>query len=119
MAVGFYVLGVIGFAGANVTYDAMLLDVAEKCELERVSAMGFALGYLGGGLLFAVNVLMVLYPESFGLEDKTQAVRLAFLMVAVWWAVFTLPVVLFVHEATAAAGARRDRRNAPDLARVS
>jgi UMF1 family MFS transporter len=72
--------------------------VAEKSELERVSAMGFALGYLGGGLLFAVNVLMVLYPESFGLEDKTQAVRLAFLMVAVWWAVFTLPVVLFVHE---------------------
>ena len=98
VAVGFYVLGVIGFAGANVAYDAMLLDVAEKSELERVSAMGFALGYLGGGLLFAVNVLMVLYPESFGLEDKTQAVRLAFLMVAVWWAVFTLPVVLFVHE---------------------
>ena len=98
VAVGFYVLGVIGFAGANVAYDAMLLDVAEKSELERVSAMGFALGYLGGGLLFAVNVLMVLYPESFGLEDKAQAVRLAFLMVAVWWAVFTLPVVLFVHE---------------------
>jgi len=99
VAIGFYVLGVIGFAGANVAYDAMLLDVAEKSELERVSAMGFALGYLGGGLLFAVNVLMVLYPESFGLEDKTQAVRLAFLMVAVWWAVFTLPVLLFVHEA--------------------
>jgi len=99
VAVGFYVLGVIGFAGANVAYDAMLLDVAEKSELERVSAMGFALGYLGGGLLFAVNVSMVLYPESFGLEDKTQAVRLAFLMVAVWWAVFTLPVLLFVHEA--------------------
>jgi UMF1 family MFS transporter len=99
VAVGFYVLGVIGFAGANVAYDAMLLDVAEKSELERVSAMGFAFGYLGGGLLFAVNVLMVLYPESFGLEDKTQAVRLAFLMVAIWWAVFTLPVLLFVHEA--------------------
>jgi UMF1 family MFS transporter len=99
VAVGFYVLGVIGFAGANVAYDAMLLDVAEKSELERVSAMGFAFGYLGGGLLFAVNVLMVLYPESFGLEDKTQAVRLSFLMVAIWWAVFTLPVLLFVHEA--------------------
>ena len=61
-------------------------------------AMGFALGYLGGGLLFALNVLMVLYPESFGLEDKTQAVRLAFLMVAIWWAVFSLPVLLFVRQ---------------------
>ncbi|MGB5567686.1 MAG: MFS transporter, partial [Sedimenticolaceae bacterium] len=86
VAAGLYILGVIGFAGANVVYDAMLVDVAEKSELERVSAMGYALGYLGGGLLFAVNVLMVLYPESFGLADKAQAVRFAFLMVALWWA---------------------------------
>jgi len=99
VAVGFYIFGVIGFAGANVAYDAMLLDVAEKSELERLSARGFALGYLGGGLLFAVNVLMVLYPEVVGLADKAQAVRVAFLMVAVWWAVFSLPVLLFVHEA--------------------
>ena len=67
-------------ATGNVTYDAMLVDVAEKGELERVSALGFALGYLGGGLLFAVNVLMVLYPETFGLSGKSEAVRLAFLM---------------------------------------
>jgi UMF1 family MFS transporter len=98
VAAGMYVLGVIGFAGGNVTYDAMLLDVADKSELERVSALGFALGYLGGGLLFAVNVLMVLYPEAFGLAGKSEAVRLAFLMVAVWWALFSLPVVFFVHE---------------------
>jgi len=98
VAVGLYVLGVIGFAGANVAYDAMLLDVAEKSELERVSALGFALGYLGGGLLFAINVAMVLYPESFGLADKAQAVRFAFLTVAIWWAVFSVPVMLFVHE---------------------
>jgi len=98
VAAGLYILGVIGFAGANVVYDAMLVDVAEKSELERVSAMGYALGYLGGGLLFAVNVLMVLYPDSFGLADKAQAVRFAFLMVALWWALFSLPVLLFVHE---------------------
>jgi UMF1 family MFS transporter len=98
VAAGFYVLGVIGFAGGNVAYDAMLLDVADRSELERVSALGFALGYLGGGLLFAVNVLMVLYPEAFGLADKTAAVRVAFLTVAVWWAVFSLPVLMFVHE---------------------
>jgi len=98
VAAGFYVLGVLGFAGGNVTYDAMLLDVAEKSELERVSALGYALGYLGGGLLFTLNVLMVLYPGAFGLADKAEAVRLAFLMVALWWAVFTLPVLLFVKD---------------------
>ena len=98
VAVGLYVLGVIGFAGANVAYDAMLLDVAGKSELERVSALGFALGYLGGGLLFALNVLMVLHPEFFGLADKAEAVRFAFLTVAIWWAVFSLPVLLFVKE---------------------
>ncbi len=93
-----YVLGVIGFAGGNVAYDAMLLDVAERNRFERISALGFALGYLGGGLLFAVNVLMVLYPGAFGLADSAQAVRVAFLMVAVWWAVFSVPVLLFVHD---------------------
>ncbi|MEZ5588105.1 MAG: MFS transporter [Sedimenticolaceae bacterium] len=98
VAAGLYVLGVIGFTGSNVTYDAMLLDVAGKDELERVSALGFALGYLGGGLLFAINVLMVLYPEAFGLADKAEAVRVAFLTVATWWAVFSLPVLLFVDE---------------------
>ena len=76
VAAGMYVLGVIGFAGGNVTYDAMLVDVAQKGELERVSALGFALGYLGGGLLFAVNVLMVLYPENFGLSGKSEAVNI-------------------------------------------
>lgn len=98
VAAGLYVLGVVGFSGSIVTYDAMLLDVAGKAELERVSALGFALGYLGGGLLFAINVLMVLYPEAFGLADKSEAVRVAFLTVAIWWAVFSLPVLLFVDE---------------------
>ncbi|MDJ0739828.1 MAG: MFS transporter [Gammaproteobacteria bacterium] len=97
-AVALYVLGVIGFAGGNVAYDALLVDVAERDQLERISALGFALGYLGGGLLFAVNVGMVLQPEWFGLDDKAEAVRVAFLMVAFWWALFSLPVLLFVHE---------------------
>ncbi|MCG6967386.1 MAG: MFS transporter [Chromatiaceae bacterium] len=99
VAAGLYVFGVLGFAGGNVTYDAMLLDVADRPELERVSALGYALGYLGGGLLFAVNVLMVLFPDAFGLTGKAEAVRVAFLMVALWWALFTLPVLLFVEEA--------------------
>ena len=108
-AVLLYVLGVIGFAGGNVAYDAMLLDVAERAQFERMSALGFALGYLGGGLLFAVNVLMVLYPGFFGLADAAEAVRVAFLMVAVWWAVFSVPVMLFVHDRPHAPRQRLDK----------
>jgi UMF1 family MFS transporter len=97
LAVVLYVLGIIGFAGGNVAYDAMLLDVAERRELERLSARGFALGYLGGGVLFALNVAMVLSPETFGLADKAEAVRYSFLTVAAWWALFTIPLVLYVR----------------------
>jgi UMF1 family MFS transporter len=93
-----YALGLIGFAGANVSYDALLLDAAPRQRLDRVSALGYAMGYLGGALLFTVNVAMVLRPGWFGLADSGEAVRLAFLMVAVWWAVFSLPVLLFVEE---------------------
>ncbi len=93
-----YVLGLAGFSGANIAYDALLPGVAGERDLERVSALGYALGYLGGGLLFALNVSMVLWPASFGLADKSEAVRWAFLLVALWWALFTLPVLLWVHD---------------------
>ncbi|MGD1982805.1 MAG: MFS transporter [Chromatiaceae bacterium] len=106
LAAMLYVFGVIGFAGGNVAYDAMLLEVAERSELERLSALGFALGYLGGGILFAVNVAMVVQPEWFGFADKATAVRVAFLTVAAWWAVFTVPLLLYVHETATDRAAR-------------
>ncbi len=93
-----YALGIIGFSGSIVPYDALLVDVAEEDELDRVSALGYAMGYLGGGLLFALNVFMVLKPQVFGLIDTGQAVRVSFLMVGIWWALFSIPVMLFVHE---------------------
>lgn len=101
-AVVCYVLAVLGFSGGNLFYDALLTFVARPADLDRVSAFGFALGYLGGGLLFAVNVLMVLHPNWFGLADKGMAVRISFLSVAIWWAVFTVPLLLGVHEPAAA-----------------
>lgn len=93
-----YGLGLIGFSGANIFYDALLLDVTDQAHYDRVSALGFALGYLGGGLLFASNVVMTLYPGFFGLEGPEQAVRLSFLSVAIWWAIFSVPLFLFVRE---------------------
>jgi len=93
-----YLFGVLGFSGSNVFYDSLLVDVTEPARFERVSALGYGLGYLGGGLLFAFNVLMTLYPGWFGLADAGAAVRLSFLSVALWWALFTVPLFLFVPE---------------------
>lgn len=98
LALMVYGLGVIGFSGGNVFYDALLLSVASRDRYDRVSALGFSLGYLGGAVLFALNVAMVLRPHWFGLPDSAAAVRYAFVSVAVWWAVFSLPILLFVPE---------------------
>src|SRR5262245_6959996 len=93
-----YVLSIIGFSGGNIFYDSLLVSVAEEKKLHFVSALGFSLGYLGGGLLFAINVVMVLSPQKFGLADANEAVRRSFLAVSVWWAVFSIPLFLFVRE---------------------
>lgn len=98
MAAALYIIASIGFAGSNIFYDALLVSVAERGTEHRVSALGFSLGYLGGGVLFAVNVAMTLYPATFGLADSAQAIRLSFLMVALWWAGFSLPLLLWVDE---------------------
>ncbi len=93
-----YVVAIIGFSGGNLFYDSLLNVIAGPERVDRVSALGFALGYLGGGLLFAVNVWMTLSPDTFGLENAAQAVRIAFLCTAAWWLVFTVPLLLFVRD---------------------
>ena len=98
MAVFFYVLATIGFASGNVFYDALLPGLASEERVDVVSSLGFGLGYLGGGLLFLVNVFMYLKPEIFGIPDGATAIKISFLSVAVWWAVFTIPLILFVPE---------------------
>lgn len=94
-----YALGTVGFSASMIFYDSMLTDVCEEQDFDLVSAFGYALGYVGGGLLFAVNVLMAQRPEWFGLADPGEAVRASFLSVAAWWTLFTLPILLFVREA--------------------
>ncbi|MBT8131085.1 MAG: MFS transporter [Gammaproteobacteria bacterium] len=94
-----FAVGSVGFALANVFNDSMLVDVAEPSEMDTVSGLGYALGYLGGGLLFALNVVMVLNPGLFGLSSTSSAVQWSFVSVAVWWLVFTIPLWLYVKEA--------------------
>jgi MFS-type transporter involved in bile tolerance (Atg22 family) len=91
-----FILGRVGFAGANVFYDALLPHVAKEEDLDVVSSRGFALGYLGGGLLLAINIVMIQYmPDLWGS-------RLSFLSVAIWWAVFSIPIFRRVPEPPAA-----------------
>jgi len=97
-AIFLYVMGVIGFSGGNIFYDSLLPGVAGEKKLDSVSSMGFALGYLGGGLLFLVNVLMTLMPARFGLPDAAAAVRYSFLSVALWWGLFTVFTLVWVEE---------------------
>jgi UMF1 family MFS transporter len=93
-----YVVASLGFWGGNQFYDSLLTDVSEEHEYDLVSGYGYALGYLGGGLLFALNVAMVLKPAMFGLADAGEAVRWSFISVGIWWAGFTLFTILLVRE---------------------
>ena len=93
-----YVLASAGFSGAIIFYDALIVSVCPPERYDQVSAFGFSLGYIGGGLLFAVNVAMTLTPETFGLASAAEAVRLSFVTVAVWWMIFSLPLFRMVPE---------------------
>jgi len=104
-----YGLALAGFSGANVFYDALLLNVSSEQKLDVVSALGYALGYIGSGLLFALNVFMVLRPAAFGLANETEAMRWAFVMVAVWWVVFSVPLLVWVPEPQRGNGPARNK----------
>jgi MFS transporter, UMF1 family len=93
-----YSLAGVGFWGGVIFNDALLVDVAEPPEFNRISALGYSVGYVGGGLLLLVNTAMVTKPEAFGLSGAAEAVRLAFPMVAAWWLLFTIPCLLWVRE---------------------
>ncbi|MBN1955824.1 MAG: MFS transporter [Anaerolineae bacterium] len=91
-----FLVGRLGFTAANVFYDALLPHVAREEDRDRVSTRGYAMGYLGGGLLLAINVVMIqVLPGTWG-------PRLSFLSVAIWWAVFSIPIFTRVAEPPAA-----------------
>ena len=97
-AVGLYVLASFAWSGSLVAYDALLPHVAPRQRMDQISARGFALGYLGGGVLLALQLLVISRPGLIGISDPSIAVRLSFVSVGLWWALFTLPLLRDVHE---------------------
>lgn len=95
MASIFFIIGDIGFAGSIVFYDALLPHVARPEEMDQVSSKGYAIGYLGGGILLAINLAMIMLAPS---ELTGLMSRLSFLSVALWWFVFTIPLLKIVKE---------------------
>ena len=95
---GLLVLGQIGFAGANVFYNSLLVSTTVPSRRDLISSRGFAFGYMGGGLLLAVNLLMIQKPGMLGFEDAAEALKYVFLSVALWWTLFSLPLFLRVPE---------------------
>lgn len=91
-------LGNIGISGSFVFYDSLLPHIAAPREMDRVSTAGYALGYLGGGLLLAVNLAWILHPDFFGLSGPDLAARLSFLSVGLWWLGFSIPLFRKVPE---------------------
>lgn len=93
-----YIFGMLGFAGGNNFYDSLLPHVAGNEEIDRISSYGYALGYLGGGILLILNLAMILKPSFFGLPDAEWGARYSFVTVAIWWAVFSIPLLRNVPE---------------------
>lgn len=93
-----YGLAMMGFNASSVFYDSLLPSIAKPHETNYASSLGFAMGYLGGGVLFLLNVLMFLNPHWFGLRDGVQAVQFSFISVALWWSIFSIPLFKNVPE---------------------
>jgi UMF1 family MFS transporter len=113
-AAGLFIIGNIAVASSFVFYDSLLPHIARPEEMDRVSTGAYAIGYIGGGLLLLLNLAWILAPRTFGLPDATAAVKLSFVSVAIWWLVFSLPLLRRVTEPPATVDARG--RSGPAIA---
>ncbi len=107
LAAVLYIIGEIGFSGSIIFYDSLLPHIAKADEIDMVSARGYAMGYLGGGILLAINVLMIQMPDAlgitalgarFGIGGTEMATRLSLFSVGLWWAIFSIPLFRNVPE---------------------
>ncbi|QGQ95437.1 MFS transporter [Paenibacillus psychroresistens] len=93
-----FIIGSIGYSSSSAFYDALLPDLVPPEKRDMISSKGFAFGYIGGGLLLIVNLVMIQTPQVFGFPNKLVGVHVAFITVAVWWFVFSLPLFRRVKD---------------------
>lgn len=101
LALVLFVIGNVGVAGSIVFYESLLPHLVDQSQLDRVSSAGYAIGYLGGGTLLAINLLMIQQPAWFGIPGAGVATRLSFATVGVWWVLFSIPLFRRVPEPAA------------------
>jgi UMF1 family MFS transporter len=94
----FFIVANIGFAGGNVFYNAFLPEISTDQNIGRISGLGWALGYIGGGALLAINLVMLKYPDRIGFPSGAFTVQDCFVSVAIWWLIFSLPIFFFLRE---------------------
>ena len=114
LAAVLFILGNVGFAAGNIFYNAYLPDLASGYEADRLSARGFALGYLGGGLMLLIVFLMIQQHTFFGLPDKETASRLGFLLTGAWWFGFALPAFVWLKAVPVTPGSTFSLRTPRD-----
>ena len=97
LCLAIYALSAIGFSGSNIFYDAFLVDVTDDSRMDVVSSYGFGLGYIGSTIPFIVSILFISKPSLIGM-DTIGATRLSFIITALWWLVFSLPMLKHVDQ---------------------
>ena len=102
----FYILGTLGFAGSNIYYDSFLLDVTDIARMDRVSSVGYGLGYIGGSTIpLIISLVLIQFGSSFGIPT-VPATKFSFILTAVWWFVFSIPMLKNVRQVHAIKPAR-------------
>lgn len=93
-----YMVSIIGFSGSNLFYDAFIVDVTSEENMDRISTYGYALGYIGGSTIpFVASIALIMFGEQFGIP-KATATRISFLLAAIWWVVFSIPILKNVKQ---------------------